>query len=234
VKYPNPPADMAARFSELYDGEIAYLDEHIGRLIDGLRSRGLYESTLIVLTSDHGEEFHEHGGWWHGTTLYDEQIAVPLIVKPVGAVARGQAVPGMATSLDIVPTIAAATGASPAGPVQGQPLPFTTAVPIDRAQVFAEEDFEGNVLQAVRTAEWKLMTANAGNPRGLAEVELYEVAADPRERENLAAGRGPQVEEMRAALGRSVLEARSQEGQGAETEIDSVTKDRLKALGYLE
>jgi arylsulfatase A-like enzyme len=234
VKYPNPPADMAARFSELYDGEIAYLDEHIGRLVDGLRSRGLYESTLIVLTSDHGEEFHEHGGWWHGTTLYDEQIAVPLIVKPVGGVARGQVVPGMATSLDIVPTIAAVTGASPAGPLQGQPLPFTTAVPIDRAQVFAEEDFEGNVLQAVRTPEWKLMTANAGNPRGLAEVELYEVAADPQERENLAAARGPQVEEMRAALGRGVLEARSQEGQGAETEIDSVTKDRLKALGYLE
>jgi arylsulfatase A-like enzyme len=234
VKYPNPPADLASRFSDLYDGEISYLDEHIGRLVAGLRSRGLYESTMVVLTSDHGVEFHEHGGWWHGTTLYDEQIAVPLIVKPVGAVARGQVVPGLAASLDIAPTIVAATGASPSGQMQGQPLPFTAAVALDRTQVFSEEDFEGNVLQTVRTSDWKFMTANAGNPRGLPESELYDVAGDPQEQQNLVATRGPQAEEMRAALGRGFLEARAQEGQGAETEIDAVTKDRLKALGYLE
>ncbi|HEY8429840.1 MAG TPA: sulfatase-like hydrolase/transferase, partial [Sandaracinaceae bacterium] len=66
-----PDPSEAPRLRELYDGEISYWDEHFGRLMDELRRRGLYDDMMIVVTSDHGEEFAEHGGFWHGTTLYD-------------------------------------------------------------------------------------------------------------------------------------------------------------------
>src|SRR5207302_1440570 len=68
VANPNPPPSVAALYRRLYDGEIAYLDAQLGVLFDDLRARGLYDRTLIVLTAAHGEEFQEHGGWWHGTS----------------------------------------------------------------------------------------------------------------------------------------------------------------------
>lgn len=81
VAEPKPDPSRAEEILRLYDGEIAYLDQHLGRLFDGLRDLGLYERALILVTSDHGEEFCEHGGWWHGTTLFEEQIGAVLIVK---------------------------------------------------------------------------------------------------------------------------------------------------------
>jgi arylsulfatase A-like enzyme len=234
VALPNPPPDLALRLSAVYDGEVRYLDEHLGRLVAGLRERGFYDDTIIVLTSDHGEEFHEHGGWWHGTTLYDEQTHVPLVVKPARGGARGVVVETMTTHLDVAPTILAAVGAPVPPVMQGQVLALDGAPQTPQEKVFSEEDFEGNVLQAVRTPTWKLIVANEGNPRGLAPAELFHVAEDSAEQRNLASAEAAQLEEMRAALGRSVVEARAHEGAGAQTDVDEVTKDRLKALGYLD
>lgn len=234
VALPNPSPDMAARLSEIYDGEVRFFDEHLGRLVAGLRERGLYDDTMIVITADHGEEFHEHGGWWHGTTLYDEQTHVPLVVKPADGDARGVVVAGLTSNLDVAPTILTAVGAPVPPAMQGRPLAQAGAPEPGREQVFSEEDFEGNVLQAVRTPSWKLVVANEGNPRGLAPTELYDLGLDPGEQRNLATSDATRLEEMRAALGRSVIEARSQEGAGAQTDVDEVTKDRLRALGYLD
>ena len=99
--------------------------------------------------------------------------------------------------------------------------------------MFAEEDLEGNVLQSVRTPDWKLITANPGNPRGLQPEELYDLESDPGEQKSLVASDARMLEELRAALGRSYLEARAHAGAGAQTDVDSVTKDRLRALGYV-
>jgi arylsulfatase A-like enzyme len=234
VANPNPAAAVAEKYSGLYDGEIAYLDTHVGRLLDELKRRGLYERTLIVLTADHGEEFHEHGGWWHGTTLYDEQILVPLIMKPAQGGARGRVVDELAMSVDISPTVLSAAGVATPPVMQGHALPLDDGVAPARESVFAEEDLEGNVLQAVRTRTTKLITANPGNPRGLQPEELYDVKTDPGEQKSLVASEPTVLEEMRAALGRSYLQARSHAGAGAQTDVDSVTKDRLRALGYLD
>jgi arylsulfatase A-like enzyme len=234
VAMPNPPADMAARLQAAYAGEVAYLDEHLGVLFDELKRRGLYDQTLIVLTADHGEEFHEHGGWWHGTTLYDEQTNVPLIIKPAAGGARGQAVTELTSSVDIAPTVLAAAGVPVPPAMQGHVLPLDGGAAPARDTVLAEEDFEGNVLQALRSREWKLITANPGNPRGLPEVDLFDVQQDPKETHNLAGSAGGRVEEMRAALGRKMVEARAQAGATMQTDVDSVTRDRLKALGYLD
>jgi arylsulfatase A-like enzyme len=189
---------------------------------------------LIVLTGDHGEEFHEHGGWWHGTTLYDEQIHVPLILKPPAGGARGRVIDELTTSLDITPTIIASAGLAVPPAMQGHPLPLDSGTAPSRDSVFSEEDFEGNVLQSVRTPSSKLVTANPGNPRGLQPEELYKLKTDPGEQHSLVSTDPTLLEELRAALGRSYLEARAHGGAGAQTDVDSVTKDRLRALGYLK
>lgn len=234
VANPNPPKGVAEKYLALYDGEIAYLDTQLARLFAELKRRGLYDNTLIVLTADHGEEFHEHGGWWHGTTLYDEQIHVPLIVKPPRGGAAGVVIEELATSLDIAPTVLSAAGVAIPEVIQGHALPLDGAPAPARESVFSEEDLEGNVLQSVRTSTSKLITANPGNPRGLQPEELYDVQTDPGEQQSLVAKEPVLLEELRAALGRSYLAARAHAGAGAQTDVDSVTKDRLRALGYLD
>ena len=234
VAHPNPPPEMADKLHGLYDGSVAYLDEHLGVLFDDLRRRGLWDRTLVILTSDHGEEFHEHGGWWHGTTLYDEQIHVPLLVKPARPGAPGRVMEELATSLDIMPTILAAAKLPGPPTLQGHVLPLDGGAPPARQSVFAEEDLEGNVLQAVRTREWKLVTANPGNPRGLAPEELFDIPHDPGEHAN-AIGKAPaEAELMRAELGQSVLQARAHAGATQQGGADAATQERLRALGYVE
>jgi len=77
-------ADLLTRLEQLYDGEVAYVDSEIGRLLEGLATRGLTENTVIAMVADHGEEFGDHGGFEHGHTLYDELIHVPLILSGPG------------------------------------------------------------------------------------------------------------------------------------------------------
>jgi arylsulfatase A-like enzyme len=232
VANPNPPADVAEKLVRLYDGEIEYLDQHLGALLDDLKARGLYEKTLIVLTADHGEEFQEHGGWWHGTTLYDEQIRVPLLVKPHGGRGAGRAPTELVTSLDIVPTVLAAASLPAPQTLQGHALPLDGPAPA-RTSVFAEEDLEGNVLQAVRGHEWKLITANAGNPRGLPAEQLFQVAKDPGEKNDRLSAAPAEAEMMRAEMGRSILEARAHAGATQQGGDDAATQERLRALGYV-
>jgi arylsulfatase A-like enzyme len=234
VTLPHPSPDMAGKLRTVYEGEIGYLDEHLGVLFEDLRRRGLYDDTLIVLTADHGEEFHEHGGWWHGATLYDEQTHVPLVIKPARGGAAGRVEEGLVASIDVVPTVLTAAGLPIPPTVQGHRLPLDGGAAPARDTVFSEEDFAGNVLQALRAREWKLVTANGGNPRGLPEVGLFDLARDAGEQTNLAASSPARVEELRAALGRKVIEARAHAGAATQTNVDDATRDRLKALGYME
>jgi arylsulfatase A-like enzyme len=234
VANPNPPPSEAEKFRRLYDGEVAYLDQHLGVLLDDLRARRLYDRTLIVLTADHGEEFQEHGGWWHGTTLYEEQIRVPLIVKPARSAGEGgRVVDGLATTLDIVPTVLAALGLEGPAVLQGHALPLDGRPAPERERVFAEEDLEGNVLRAVRTREWKYITANAGNPRGLPTEQLFDLPADPEERRDVLGDHPAQAEVMRAACGSAIVEARAHAGAVEQGTMDAATLERLRALGYV-
>ena len=233
VANPNPPAAVAERYRQLYDGEIEYLDEHLGALLDVLRTRNLYDRSVVMLTADHGEEFQEHGGWWHGTTLYDEQIHVPLLVKPPGTSVAGRVIQELATSLDIAPTVLAAAQAPIPAAFQGHVLPLDDGQPPVRESVFSEEDLEGNVLQAVRTKEWKLMTANSDNPRGLPPEALFDVVRDPGEMSNVRTTQPAAAETLRAELGRSSIEARAHAGASEQGGNDAATQERLRALGYV-
>lgn len=232
VENQNPPAEQAAEMKELYAGEIQYMDESFGHLVQTLKDNGIYKNTLLILTADHGEEFQEHGGWWHGTTLYNEQIAVPLVTKfPAGTYISGRP-SGIARLLDVSPTILAATGASVPDEWQGADL----AEGIPGARVaFAEEDHEGNILTAVRKGATKLIRAQPDNPRGLPEVELFDIEGDPLETRNLAEERAVEIADLDQAAIAISTGASDEAVEGAgDVEMDEATRQRLRALGYIE
>ncbi|MEM7137022.1 MAG: sulfatase-like hydrolase/transferase [Myxococcota bacterium] len=229
-QHPKPSEAPALR--ALYDGEITYWDAQFGRLLDALRERGLYDDLTIVVTSDHGEEFDDHGGFWHGTTLYDEQVHVPLFVKLPGARRGGTAVRHWVQSIDLMPTVLGLLDLDVPDEVQGGDAFTGTDV------IYAEESHEGNVLESVRelrgTDEFKLITANPKNPRGLDPVELYRVDLDPGETRNLAESQASDV----VAATKTLVRQRAQAGEGAAV-ADSVALDEdvaahLEAIGYME
>jgi len=260
VSNPHPDPSLAGELSQLYDGEISFLDERLGMLFDRMRELGIYDDWLIVLIADHGEEFYEHEGWWHGTTLFQEQIDVPLIVKLPGSEYAGLRVPGLVRQIDICPTVLAMAGGShddfqgidlmpavagllTAPGDEGEDSAEATAEAPDEAvadawcldTVFSEEDHEGNVVHALIAGKWKLITANAGNPRGLPEVALYNLEEDPGETTNLADSNPELMAELDRQLEERLAEALSSGVQRVEGgEMDEATRSRLEALGYLE
>jgi arylsulfatase A-like enzyme len=192
VSEPNPPPSYAAEYKELYDQDVVYFDDHLSALLEDLHNRGLYEDSVVILTADHGEEFQEHGGWWHGTTLYEEQVYVPLIVKRAQEPKPGTTDAGFARTLDIAPTLMAAAGVPIASDFRGVDL-FGRMRGTASSTLFAEEDLEGNVLTSLRHGDWKIITANQDNPRGLEPLELYNLAEDPGEKRNLAGDKPEEV-----------------------------------------
>jgi len=198
VTTPNPPADQAERLHHLYLGEVTYLDGYLGTLIARLKSQGLYDNTVLAITADHGEEFQDHGGWWHGTSLYQEQMHVPLIVKRAPEPRAGAVESRFARSLDISATVMAAAGLPIPTEFEGQDLFAPQSDP--NPPLFAEEDLEGNVLTSYRVGSWKIITANPTNPRGLKPVELYDLSRDPGEHQNLAVTEAARTQEMLRGL----------------------------------
>ncbi len=236
VSLPEPDPEQAAELRELYVGEIEYLDRNMGKLIEHLKALGLWDDAVIVLTSDHGEEFHEHGGWWHGLTLYEEQIRVPLLVKwPAG---RAQAQPvgsGLGRHIDVAPTLAALAGAAVPEAMQGVDLRGDFAARLAKDQThLSEEDHEGNVLRSLRTETWKYIEANEGNPRGVPTRELFDVAADPGETRNVAEQQLELAERLASEAATAVQFAESGSLAGAETEVSKTECERLAALGYMD
>lgn len=204
VMTPSPDPADAGRLRELYAEDVAYLDAHLATLLDNLRERGVYDRSVVAMTADHGEEFYEHEGWWHGTSLYDEVLHVPLVFKQAGSgkTARaGEPAPersggerrgDLARTIDIAPTLMAAAGLPVPGSFLGIDL-FTARV---TEPLLAEEDLEGNRLASLRSDDWKLILANPGNPRGLPPTALFDLAADPREQRNLAASETERMNEL--------------------------------------
>lgn len=238
VEAEHPDASKAKRMRELYDGEIAFTDQHIAQIEQHLRQLGIWDETMIVITADHGEEFLDHGDWWHGKTLYEEQIAVPLLIKWAKGqvVAPPRADDHPARHKDVVPTILARAGAPISPGMQGRDLavPFAERNDAERMH-YAEEDHEGNVLRAVRTKDWKLIEANEGNPRGLAPLELFAIASDPGEKQNVAAAKPDVTAEMqRHAEAQGQLAASQAVEQGEQAKLTREECEKLRVLGYVQ
>ena len=239
VQMPNPdPEKFHEAMVRSYSYEIEYMDTHVGRFLDGLKERGLYDESIIVFTADHGEEFYEHGGWWHGLSLYDEQIAVPLLIKLPGNRLAGKQNPNLARLVDLAPTISKLVGLRAPSLWQGKPLFATDFAPgnADIDQVYAHLDFEGIQLRALRTLDKKLIRANEGNKRNYAPIELYDLKTDPGEQINLA-----DSAEMAEAIEKFSQTIRDMQGYILESRQEPVVSDEnlkkmqedLDSLGYL-
>jgi arylsulfatase A-like enzyme len=180
----------------LYGEDVAYLDANLETLLARLRSLGLYEDTVIAITADHGEEFQDHGGWWHGTSLYEEVVHIPLMVKRAHESRAGTVEERPARTLDIAPTLMVAAGYPEPKAFAGRDLFGAAEGDAEAAPLFAEEDLEGNVLASLRVGPWKIITANPTNPRGLQPVELYDLSRDASEHHNLAVEEPGRTAEM--------------------------------------
>lgn len=221
---PDPEADLHHLLA-LYDSEIRYVDRHVGELLESIPPEVLRD-TLVVLTSDHGEEFLDHGGWKHGQTLYEEMLRVPLILRWDGVIPRGGRLAGPVALLDLVPTILSAVGA-PAEEHPGRDLlpALTEDKPLAPRPVFAEHLAHGPMRGAVIHHATKLILFNEEEPADsdnplhkhlrrldrsrLERIELYDLEVDPGERESRAAGRSADVARLsRLLMRRAAFEER--------------------------
>jgi arylsulfatase A-like enzyme len=222
-------ADVVARAEALYDGEVAYTDSQVGRLLDGLDERGLDASTIVVLTADHGEEFLEHDGFEHGHTLYAELTHVPLIVRAEG-VAAARVTQGVG-HVDVAPTVLALAGlAAPAEWVGRSLLPLIGDAAAPERDVLAHGNFWGPPLTSWRTGGEKLILR--AEPAGGAP-ELYEWRADPGEARDLAPTRPDRVNALHEDLG-SFERTLAAGAAGAAVELDDARLRELETLGYIE
>jgi len=178
--YPyEPPSPYAERYRYPYDGEVAYTDSLVGRLLDELDTLGLAERTLVILAGDHGEGLGQHDEPTHSVLIYDSTLRVPLILRCGQRLGGGVVVERPVSLVDIVPTVLTLLGVKAAVAMDGRDL--TQPVP-DRRAIFSE------AMQAVVDYGWAGLLGVVEGPYKLIhgpKPELYDIAKDPLEKKNL-------------------------------------------------
>ena len=221
--------DSIARAEKLYDGEVAYVDREIGRLLDGLSKLSLEASTLVVFTADHGEEFLDHGDWEHGHTLYDELLHVPLAFVQPGRVAPKRFAEAV-SHLDVAPTLLAWCGLPPCPSFRGRDLSKALAgsgsMPAP-APMIAFGNFWGPPLSALRRDEQKLVR----HPDG--RRELYRWSTDPREGRDLSSTEAALADGLGMELATALAAAARGRTAGPPVSLTSEQARRLSAVGYV-
>jgi arylsulfatase A-like enzyme len=254
--------ELMQHFIAWYDGSIRGLDAEVARLMNRLKELGLADKTVLALTADHGEEFHEHGRMWHGQTVYGELTCVPLMFYGPGFIPRGLVIDQTVENIDIMPTLLELSHLTPPKKIQGQSL-----LPLIAA---AKEVGSGDASKVKSAAErygWtdqpafseKASTPKTGGPRpyetesygmvyegwklihnskrsdGVPEFELFDHKKDPLNRQNVA-DRNPDVVKRLTVK----LEERRQAAIAAALPANATTKmnpeemRRLRGLGYIQ
>lgn len=231
---PNPDPRFVEPFKEFYRQDTEYLDAWIAEVINKLKNLELYDNSLIVLTSDHGEEFYEHGGWWHGTTLHEEQVRVPLIIKKPASEGAGTFIETLCGLIDVPPMILGELGSELPSDMRGRDLFETDSEGEFMSEIFSEADHEGNVVQMLRVGSWKYIRTNSDNPRRRPAQQLFYLPDDPGETNNLVETESAKAEEMELLLKAKYQDVLAGRVEGADMEIDQATQERLRALGYTQ
>jgi arylsulfatase A-like enzyme len=224
------------RVRSFYHGEVAFNDESFGRLLAALRERGSYDDTVVVFTSDHGEEFWEHGGRWHGRQLFSESTQVPLVIRYPRAFRAGMRVAEPVETIDIAPTLLELGGIPAPAYLDGRSLAGSSA----RAErvLYASAKLDGALVKSAMRMPWKLVWY-PNQRRHL----LFNLEQDPRERRSSYDSSRREADELlrllRAAQAAS-LEKQTLLHSGAATptisadEIPESSRKALSALGYLD
>jgi choline-sulfatase len=229
----NPPAPFASRFAgSPYDGEVAYVDAQLGRLLEGVDAAGLRDKTLVVVAGDHGESLGDHGEATHAVFLYRSTVRVPLVISNPRLLPTPAVVDGTLVSLaDIAPTLFDLLGVEDPPARDGVSLLATKPDP--KRAVYVETlvpwlDFGWAPLFGLRSLRDSYVLA----PR----PECYDLRTDPDERRNLLAGKtGPKACSAQALLlDRMMARMPPYEAAAAVAPaVDPETRERLQALGYL-
>lgn len=215
---------------ELYDGEVAYLDRQVGRLLGFLESRGLLENTVVALVADHGESLGEHGVLYRHVGLHDTTTHVPLMIRWPGAEPEGRRIEGLVQSIDLFPTLLKAAGLEVPQQDGTDLRELTGEGKRGRRAVFSEH--AGRLGLMVRTPEHKYILSQ-GNARFFPDgAFLYDLKADPGETKNLA-GQGLVAETQLSDLLRRWLADHRNAPQAKPRAQSDEERARLKALGYL-
>jgi arylsulfatase A-like enzyme/cytochrome c-type biogenesis protein CcmH/NrfG len=227
-----PPSPYSERFSDrLYDGEIAYTDAQLGRLIHDIERRGLAKNTLILVTADHGESLGEHGEETHALFIYEAAIHVPLILKFADVIPAGLGITRLVSGVDLVPTLLELLnlpplenvhGASFAKAARGLKQPSREAVYAEA--IYPERAYGWSPLYALRNEKIKFIEAP--------EPEFYDLQKDPEELTNLAPMRREEVASWRNRLMAS-LQKFGEADPGAQHLMDQEARERLASLGYI-
>jgi arylsulfatase A-like enzyme len=214
---------------DLYDGEVAYLDRQVGRLLDFLESRGMLEDTVIAVVADHGENLGDHGLSFRHLGLWDSTTHVPLMIRWPGREREGRRLAGLVQTIDLFPTLVATAGLR-VPPQDGTDLrELTDEGRSGRKAVFSEHADRLSV--SVRTAGWRY-GVNEGNDRFLPNGPyLYDLKSDPQETKSLAGQGLPAEKELNDLLIRW-LATRRPGARPEPRELTEEEKARLRALGY--
>ncbi|HXT22838.1 MAG TPA: sulfatase [Thermoanaerobaculia bacterium] len=212
----DPVADVN-HLSALYDDEVRYWDRSFGALMASFDDETL-RNTLFVVTADHGEELHDHGGWKHGRTLYEEQLRVPLVLRWDGQLAAGKRLAAPARLMDVAPTLLAAAGGESPEPWQGRDLlPWLRGGAAPRGEpLFAQHIADGPQRAAAASGRWKLLLFDRFAPftpaneleanlyeqerTRLPRLALFDLHDDPHERRDRAAERPDVVRALQAVI----------------------------------
>jgi arylsulfatase A-like enzyme len=241
-----PPYGNADRFAppqmaNLYDANMLWADWGVGQVVHLLRKRGLLDNTLLIITSDHGEAFGEHGYVFHSHAVYDEFVHIPLLMRFPGRQRLVGSVDALTSTIDLVPTLCDLYGVPcPADAVQGASL-----VPLLEGSQDAVRDHIFSVslgrspTYLVRDRDWSLMLFCNGRLRA-----LYDLRADPQQtvniiadHEQVAAAMAASLEDYAAAQGCTLAELLAPRDWGAsevpQVELRDDVRRQIKALGYL-
>ena len=223
-----PPEPYASRFAhDLYSGEIAYTDAGIGLVTDCLKELDLFDSTLIIVVSDHGEGLGEHGESTHGYFIYQSTVHVPFIIRGPGIKAR-KAVAQTVSLVDVVPTVLGYLDLEIPEQVQGVDLSVRQQAGLDR-QVYTESliptKFDCNPLLGVVSDQWSYIHSR--------RPELYDLESDRGELNNLLDREHQQVRLMQSQLEQMVAELVGAASVNESLVLDNETRSRLESLGYV-
>jgi arylsulfatase A-like enzyme/Flp pilus assembly protein TadD len=231
---PPPPYDQLYA-DDLYDGEIAYTDSRLGHLLEQLRRIGELDRTLVVMTADHGEGLGEHNEITHAVLAYDSTLHVPLIIRPPGLGDRaGQVVEERVGTVDIVPTVLDVLGLELPGDLHGYSLEPTWSGEGAVEGVYTPRYYAENLSPRLTHGWGELRVLYEGNKKYIhgPRPELYDLAVDPGELDDLSAERPDEARRMREELAVFIQEHAAD--QTATTRaLEPELVQRLQSLGYL-